>query len=214
MKKFICVVLSVLMLASLGFSAFAQDWEDEWVDIDCSAAGVTLMLPSSLLFNSQGSVDIFAADELGYKSGVYVTYLAYIGVTPDEYYNGDYEEDSFAPLLQIVGLKENYDSNAFSGTTYLNRIRVNSASDYKYATNWEDYADKIYSMWENPAIGEEFFWHNQMTTNWYAVSSVSPVKEAKVLPYSAAVNDIYPATRYGRLVIPEEISYLYRSPGS
>ena len=117
MKKFICVVLSVLMLAFLGFSAFAQDWEDEWVDIDCSAAGVTLMLPSSLLFNSQGSVDIFAADELGYKSGVYVTYLAYIGVTTDEYYNGDYEEDSFAPLLQIVGLKENYDSNAFSGTS-------------------------------------------------------------------------------------------------
>ena len=75
------------------------------------------MLPSSLLFNSQGSVDIFAADELGYKSGVYVTYLAYIGVTTDEYYNGDYEEDSFAPLLQIVGLKENYDSNAFSGTS-------------------------------------------------------------------------------------------------
>ena len=35
MKKFICVVLFVLMLASLGFSAFAQDWEDEWVDIDC-----------------------------------------------------------------------------------------------------------------------------------------------------------------------------------
>ena len=116
MKQIICVVLSVLMLASLGFSAFAQDWEDEWLDIDCSAAGVTLMLPSSLLFNSQGSIDVFAADELGYKSGVYVTYLAYIGVTPDEYYNGDYDENCFAPLLQIVGLKENYDSNAFSGT--------------------------------------------------------------------------------------------------
>lgn len=112
--------------------------------------------------------------------------------------------DCMTQLPPVLG------SNAFSGTTYLNRIRVNSASDYKYATNWEDYADKIYSMWENPAIGEEFFWHNQMTTNWYAVSSVSPVKEAKVLPYSAAVNDIYPATRYGRLVIPEEITYLYQ----
>ncbi len=112
--------------------------------------------------------------------------------------------DCMTQLPPVLG------SNAFSGTTYLNRIRVNSASDYKYATNWEDYADKIYSMWENPAIGEEFFWHNQMTTNWYAVSSVSPVKEAKVMPYSAAVNDIYPATRYGRLVIPEEITYLYQ----
>lgn len=112
--------------------------------------------------------------------------------------------DCMTQLPPVLG------SNAFSGTTYLNRIRVNSASDYKYATNWEDYADKIYSMWEAPAIGEQFFWHNQMTTNWYAVSSVSPVKEAKVLPYSAAVNDIYPATRYGRLVIPEEITYLYQ----
>ena len=112
--------------------------------------------------------------------------------------------DCFTELPPVLG------SNAFSGTTYLNRIRVNSASDYKYATNWEDYADKIYSMWENPAIGEEFFWHNQMTTNWYAVSSVSPVKEAKVLPYPAGVKAIYPRTLVGRLVIPEEISYLYQ----
>ncbi len=127
MKKILCVVLSVLMLAFLGFSAFAQDWEDEWVDIDCSAAGVTLMLPSSLLFNSQGTVDVLLAEELGYKSGVYVTYLGYIGVTSDEYYNGDYEEDSYAPLLQLVGLKENYDSNAFSGTNL--HIDLNQAYD-------------------------------------------------------------------------------------
>ena len=112
--------------------------------------------------------------------------------------------DCMTQLPPVLG------SNAFSGTTYLNRIRVNSASDYKYATNWEDYADKIYSMWENPAIGEEFFWHNQMTTNWYAVSSVSPVKEAKVLPYPAGVQAIYPRTLVGRLVIPEEITYLYQ----
>ncbi len=112
--------------------------------------------------------------------------------------------DCFTELPPVLG------SNAFSGTTYLNRIRVNSASDYKSATNWEDYADKIYSTWENPAIGEEFFWHNQMTTNWYAVSSVSPVKEAKVLPYPAGVQAIYPRTLVGRLVIPEEITYLYQ----
>lgn len=115
--------------------------------------------------------------------------------------------DNYTELPPVLG------SNAFSGTTYLNRIRVNSSytvDAYKVATNWSEYADKIVTLWENPAIGEEFFWHNQMTTNWYAVSSVSPVKEAKVLPYSAAVNDIYPATRYGRLVIPEEISYLYQ----
>ena len=114
--------------------------------------------------------------------------------------------DCFTELPPVLG------SNAFSGTTYLNRIRVNSASDYKYATNWEDYADKIYSMWEAPAIGEQFFWHNQMTTNWYAVTLAAnyPTKgEAKVMPYSAAVNAIYPTTRVGRLVIPEEISYLY-----
>ena len=114
--------------------------------------------------------------------------------------------DCFTELPPVLG------SNAFSGTTYLNRIRVNSSytvDAYKVATNWSEYADKIVTLWENPAIGEQFFWSNQMTTNWYAVSSVSPVKEAKVLPYSAALSAIYPATRYGRLVIPEEISYLY-----
>lgn len=115
--------------------------------------------------------------------------------------------DNYTELPPVLG------SNAFSGTTYLNRIRVNSSytvDAYKVATNWSEYADKIVTLWENPAIGEEFFWSNQMTTNWYAVSSVTPVKEAKVLPYSAAVEAIYPATRYGRLVIPEEIAYLYQ----
>ena len=115
--------------------------------------------------------------------------------------------DNYTELPPVLG------SNAFSGTTYLNRIRVNSSytvDAYTAATNWSEYSDKIVTLWENPAIGEEFFWSNQMTTNWYAVSSVTPVKEAKVLPYSAAVEAIYPATRYGRLVIPEEIAYLYQ----
>lgn len=114
--------------------------------------------------------------------------------------------DCFTELPPVLG------SNAFSGTTYLNRIRVNSSytvDAYKVATNWSEYADKIVTLWENPAIGEQFFWSNQMTTNWYAVSSVSPVKEAKVLPYPAGVKAIYPRTLVGRLVIPEEISYLY-----
>ncbi|MBR6304173.1 MAG: leucine-rich repeat protein, partial [Paludibacteraceae bacterium] len=114
--------------------------------------------------------------------------------------------DCFTELPPVLG------SNAFSGTTYLNRIRVNSSytvDAYKAATNWSEYADKIVTLWENPAIGEEFFWHNQMTTNWYAVSSVSPIKEAKVLPYPVGVKAIYPRTLVGRLVIPEEISYLY-----
>ncbi len=114
--------------------------------------------------------------------------------------------DNYTELPPVLG------SNAFSGTTYLNRIRVNSSytvDAYKVATNWSEYADKIVTLWENPVIGEEFFWSNQMTTNWYAVSSVSPVKEAKVLPYPAGVKAIYPRTLVGRLVIPEEISYLY-----
>lgn len=114
--------------------------------------------------------------------------------------------DNYTELPPVLG------SNAFSGTTYLNRIRVNSSytvDAYKAATNWSEYADKIVTLWENPAIGEQFFWSNQMTTNWYAVSSVSPVKEAKVLPYPAGVKAIYPRTLVGRLVIPEEISYLY-----
>ena len=138
MKKIICVVLSVLMLASLGFSAFAQDYE--WYDLDYPAAGITLMVPDSLLFYNQGVVDVLAADEMGYKSGVYVLYLAYIGVPEDDYYTGDYEDDSYAPLLEIVGLKDNYDSNALAQANNTLHMDLNQASNLGTADGVTFYA--------------------------------------------------------------------------
>lgn len=103
-------------------------------------------------------------------------------------------------------------SNAFSGDGFLNHINVYPSSsvlnDYKAAAGWSTYADKITLSYPFPAtVGEQFFFDNQNTTNIYAVSSVSP-KEIKVMPYTAEVNALYPITRTGTLIIPEEAAYL------
>ena len=103
-------------------------------------------------------------------------------------------------------------SNAFSGDGFLNHINVypeiSVLNDYKNAAGWSTYADKITLSNPFPAtVGEQFFFDNQNTTNIYAVSSVSP-KEIKVMPYTAEVNALYPITRTGTLIIPEEASYL------
>ncbi len=103
-------------------------------------------------------------------------------------------------------------SNAFSGDGFLNHINVypygSVLDDYKAAAGWSTYADKITPSYPFPAtVGEQFFFDNQNTTNIYAVSSVSP-KEIKVMPYTAEVNALYPITRTGTLIIPEEAAYL------
>ena len=103
-------------------------------------------------------------------------------------------------------------SNAFSGDGFLNHINVypygSVLDDYKAAAGWFTYADKITRSYPFPAtVGEQFFFDNQKTTNIYEVSSVDP-KEIKVMPYTAEVNALYPITRTGTLIIPEEASYL------
>ena len=103
-------------------------------------------------------------------------------------------------------------SNAFSGDGFLNHINVYPSNSvlnaYKAAAGWSTYTDKITLSYPFPAtVGEQFFFDNQTTTNIYAVSSVSP-KEIKVMPYTAEVNALYPITRTGTLVIPEEAAYL------
>lgn len=102
-------------------------------------------------------------------------------------------------------------SNAFSGDGFLNHINVypsNVLDAYKAAAGWSTYADKITLSYPFPAtVGEQFFFDNQKTTNIYEVSSVDP-KEIKVMPYTAEVNALYPITRTGTLIIPEEADYL------
>ena len=107
-------------------------------------------------------------------------------------------ETEFPPVLG---------SSVFTNDSYLNHIRVFTPTDYQTTAGWNWYADKIGGMYPTPAIGEQFFWHNQMTSNLYEVSSTSP-REAKVLPYNANVNAIYPITREGTLVIPEMADYM------
>ena len=121
-------------------------------------------------------------------------------------------------LLQVIefytDLPPVLGSNIFYGDDRLNHIHVHSSyvSDYQNATGWSAYSDKIGALWSNPAIGEQFFWHNQTTTGLYQVTSVrtsTTNREAKVLPYSAAVNAIYPITREGTLIIPEAADYIH-----
>jgi hypothetical protein len=105
-------------------------------------------------------------------------------------------------------------TDAFYGDTYLNHINVetNSVDAYKVATGWSAYAGMIAGMYSLPSAGEQFFFHNQMTTGIYEVTYASDTrKEAKVLPYNAEVNAIYPTTFEGTLVIPEEADYIHNS---
>ncbi len=115
--------------------------------------------------------------------------------------------DCYTQLPPVLG---NY---AFNGTTYLNRIRViNSDAVTAYqATNWSNYGATICANYVAPSINEQFFWANQTTANWFAISQVSPTKEVKVMQYPAAVSTIYPVTRTGTLIIPEEVQYLYNA---
>lgn len=118
--------------------------------------------------------------------------------------------DCYTQLPPVLG---NY---AFNGTTYLNRIRViNSDAVTAYqATNWSNYGATICANYVAPSINEQFFWANQTTTNWYAVTlapNYPTMGEAKVMQYPAAVNAIYPVTRTGTLIIPEEVRYLYNA---
>ncbi|MBQ7382987.1 MAG: leucine-rich repeat protein [Paludibacteraceae bacterium] len=117
-------------------------------------------------------------------------------------------------LMQDIGfyteLPPVLGTNAFDDTRYLNHILVPSGNleAYQAASGWSAYAAKINARYSDPQVGEQFFHRNQTTTNIYAVLRTSP-KEAKVLPYTAEVNAIYPITRTGTLVIPEEALYIH-----
>lgn len=100
-------------------------------------------------------------------------------------------------------------ANAFSGDGLLNHINVyyNALSAYQIATNWSNYNSKISVLGSAAAVGDRFFYLDQMTQNIYAVTSTSP-KEAKVMPYTSDINAIYPVSREGSLIIPEKAYYM------
>ena len=104
-------------------------------------------------------------------------------------------------------------SNAFSGDTRINRIGVSNTYDYQNAEGWSSYAAKITGSWIAPEAGEIFYYDNQTTVNLYAVvagATYNTRGQAKVMPYTSDVNAIYPITRTGTLIIPEEVMYMGR----
>ena len=100
-------------------------------------------------------------------------------------------------------------TDAFSGDGLLNHINVyyDALPAYQIATNWSSYNSKISVLGSDAAVGDRFFYLDQMTQNIYAVTSTSP-KEAKVMPYTSDIKAIYPVSREGSLIIPEKAYYM------
>lgn len=100
-------------------------------------------------------------------------------------------------------------TDAFSGDGLLNHINVyyDALPAYQIATNWSSYNSKISVLGSDAAVGDVFFYLDQMTQNIYAVTSTSP-KEAKVMPYTSDIKAIYPVSREGSLIIPEKAYYM------
>ena len=104
-------------------------------------------------------------------------------------------------------------NDAFDGDTRINRIAVSNTYDYQNAEGWSSYAAKITGSWIAPEAGEIFYYDNQTTVNLYAVvagATYNTRGQAKVMPYTSDVNAIYPITRTGTLIIPEEVMYMGR----
>lgn len=106
-------------------------------------------------------------------------------------------------------------SNAFDGDGRINHILVQYDTEdaYKSADGWSNLADKVEEMSNAPYIGEIFFFNNQKTVNLYQVLALPDYfsrtnGQAKVVPYTAEVNAIYPRTLESTLVVPEEVSYV------
>lgn len=104
-------------------------------------------------------------------------------------------------------------SDVFDGDSRINRIAVSYTYDYQNADGWSSYAAKIKGSWIAPEAGEIFFYDNQTTVNLYAVvvgATYNTTGQAKVMPYTSDVAAIYPITRTGTLIIPEQIMYMGR----
>ena len=104
-------------------------------------------------------------------------------------------------------------NDIFDGDELLNHILIDyyGVDAYKEAAVWSAYASKIDYRGIDASVGEKFFDLVQMYTGLYEVTT--PVTygtpgEAKVIPYTSYINDIYPITRTGTLVIPEDANYM------
>ena len=104
-------------------------------------------------------------------------------------------------------------NNVFAGDELLNHILIDyfGVDAYKEAAVWSTYASKIDYRGIDASVGEKFFDLVQMYTGLYEVTTPATYGtpgEAKVIPYTSYINDIYPITRTGTLVIPEDANYM------
>ena len=105
------------------------------------------------------------------------------------------------------------ESDIFAGDELLNHILIDyfGVGAYKEAAVWSAYESIIDYRGIDASVGEKFFDLVQMYTGLYEVTTPATYGtpgEAKVVPYTSYINDIYPITRTGTLVIPEDANYM------
>ena len=107
------------------------------------------------------------------------------------------------------------ESDIFAGDELLNHILIDyfGVGAYKEAAVWSAYESIIDYRGIDASVGEKFFDLVQMYTGLYEVTTPATygtLGKAKVVPYTSYINDIYPITRTGTLVIPEDANYMGR----
>jgi len=107
------------------------------------------------------------------------------------------------------------ESDIFAGDELLNHILIDyfGVAAYKEADGWSAYESIIDYRGTDASVGEKFFDLVQMYTGLYEVTTPATYPtpgEAKVIPYTSYINNIYPITRTGTLVIPEDANYMGR----
>ena len=107
MEKLITMLLAVLMLASLSTAAFAEN-SGEMLDMAFSETGLTLHMPWECFSSDIGIVNVLFAEELGYKSGVYMTQLAF------EQDQEVFDPEGYASYLTFLCVREDCDQSVLN----------------------------------------------------------------------------------------------------
>lgn len=107
MKKLFAILLAVLMLASLSTAAFAENG-GEMIDMSFPETGLTLQMPWECFTNDSGRIDVLFAEELGYRSGVYMTQLAF------ERDQDVFDPEGYAPYLTFLCVRDNCDQSVLN----------------------------------------------------------------------------------------------------
>ena len=79
MKKLISILLAVLLLASLGAMAFADDYSETYDEM-----GMTLNYPEEYMFNTRGVLEPYPQGRM--EDGVYFMSFSYLAFPYDEYF--------------------------------------------------------------------------------------------------------------------------------